>query len=146
MGARANCQVQTISPTSTAARANRVTLRSGSPTALGLCSAGSASISPGCRTSRRWYFAKTMPQRGHSSAVAATGVAHFGQVTYFFVTVHVPATTSEPSDFARKDHVPFAVFPSKVAVSATSARSLGGKSYFAVIFLPSNDNDLKSAL
>src|SRR5262245_49537055 len=66
--------------------------------------------------------------------------------TYFFDTVHVPATASAPSALARNDHVPFAVLPSKVAVSATSANSLGGKSYLAVIFFPSNERVLKSAL
>src|SRR3954468_794048 len=66
---------------------------------------------------------------------------------YFRVTDHVPDATSASLAFARSDHVPFAVLPSKVADKATSASvSLGGKSYFAFIVFPSNESALKAAL
>lgn len=65
---------------------------------------------------------------------------------YFFATVQVPLMTSLSLAFSRAVHVPVAVLPSKDAARTTSARSSGGKSYFAVIFLPSNDRVLNAAV
>src|SRR5262249_448403 len=108
------------------------------------------------------YFAKTIPQRSHSVAPGETSAAHSGQWVsvswtrverrvgdmqllrqqhYFFVTDHVPAAASLSFAFARSDQVPFALLPSKLDSSTTSASaSAGGKSYLAVIFFPSNDS------
>jgi hypothetical protein len=63
-----------------------------------------------------------------------------------FVTVSVPDATSVFPALARSDHVPVAFFSSKVVARTTSAASSGGKSYLALMFLPSNDSDLQFAL
>src|SRR6185369_12862285 len=110
--------------------------------------AGDASAGAGANAARCSNLANTIPQRGHSLAGAATSAWHFGQVmaTYCFVTSIVPATTSLPLAFARSVHVPELFFASNVRASATSASSLGGKSYLAFMVFPSNDSVLKLAL
>lgn len=96
-------------------------------------------------TERRTARTLQCPRRNVSRTISDNGSAT--QLLYFFVTDHVPAATSEPSAFTRSDHVPFALLPSKVAVSNTSAvASLGGKSYFAFILFPSNESALNEAL
>lgn len=65
---------------------------------------------------------------------------------YFFVTVHVPPAISASCPLARSDHVPFAEPPSKVAPTMTSDDPSRGKPYFALIFFPSKDTDLRSAV
>ena len=66
--------------------------------------------------------------------------------SHCFVTVHVPVRAGLSVPFAWTAHVPFALLPSNVAPSATSADSSGGKSYLAVILFPSNESALKRAL
>src|SRR5262249_8940603 len=67
-------------------------------------------------------------------------------LVHFFVVVNVPDASSSFCPLARSAHVPFAAPASNVAAIDTSAEGSSGKSYFAVILLPSNTIDVTSAL